>query len=71
MPKRWATGPCRFFADQGEVWDFSASAGDVMLEDSIHFAGAAGPVRTKSILVSGIWPGIDTVEWTIRRARLA
>jgi uncharacterized heparinase superfamily protein len=57
----------RLATDQGELWRFTADSGDVTLEDSIHFAGVAGPVRTRMVLISGIWPQIDTVEWTLRR----
>lgn len=57
----------RLATDQGELWRFTADGGDVTLEDSIHFAGVAGPVRTRMVLISGIWPQIDTVEWTLRR----
>lgn len=57
----------RLATDHGEVWSFSAAAGDVTLEDSIHFAGIAGPVRTRVILVTGLWPEVGTVEWSLRR----
>lgn len=59
----------RLTTDHGENWLFSADAGDVILDDSIHFAGVAGPVRTLQIVVSGLWPQIETVGWSIRRRR--
>ena len=53
--------------DQGESWLFTANRGDVLLEDSIHFAGIAGPVRSHQIVISALWPEIDRVEWVIRK----
>ena len=53
--------------DQGESWLFTANRGDVVLEDSIHFAGIAGPVRSHQIVISAMWPEIDRVEWILRK----
>lgn len=57
----------RFYTEQGESWIFVARRGEVTLEESIHFAGIAGPVRSRQIVVSGLFPDIDKVEWTIRK----
>ncbi|WP_425416817.1 heparinase II/III family protein [Oricola indica] len=53
--------------DQGESWLFSANRGDVTLEDSVYFAGIAGPVRSRQIVIADFWPQTDTVEWIIRK----
>lgn len=60
----------RLTTDQGEAWLFSAEDGDVILDDSIHFAGVVGPVRTQQIVISGMWPQTETVGWAIKRHHL-
>jgi uncharacterized heparinase superfamily protein len=57
----------RLVMDHGDVWEFTASRCTVSLDDSIHFAGVAGPVRTRQIVVSGVYPDADLVEWRFRK----
>ncbi|MCI5075129.1 heparinase II/III family protein [Oricola sp.] len=52
---------------QGESWLFTANDGDVTIEESIHFAGIAGPVKSHQIVIAGIWPDIEAVEWIFRK----
>jgi uncharacterized heparinase superfamily protein len=57
----------RLMIDQGEHWEFSLKEGEVFLEDSIHFAGTAGPVKSLQIVVPGQFPETEIVEWTVSR----
>lgn len=58
----------RLVAEQGDIWDLMADRGNITVEESIHLAGIAGPVRTSQVVISGTYPEIDRVRWRILRA---
>lgn len=67
-PEKADASSVRLTTEQGDVWRFSANKGHVLIEESIHFAGVAGPVRTQQIVVSGDYPDIELVDWRLERA---
>ena len=60
-------GSVRLSADSGETWTFDIERGAVTLEESIHFAGVAGPVRSQQIVVSAACPENDSIDWRLLR----
>jgi uncharacterized heparinase superfamily protein len=57
----------RLESDGGDIWDFEADTGTVTVEESINFAGVAGPLRTQQIVISGAYPKMEAVNWRFFR----
>ena len=62
-------GSVHIAADGGNGWNFDVERGDVAIEESIHFAGVAGPVRSQQIVLSAEYPDEDSIDWRFRRIR--
>jgi uncharacterized heparinase superfamily protein len=53
-------------ADGGDSWTFSAEI-EPQVEESIHFAGLAGPRRTRQVVLAFRASEIGEVRWQLAR----
>ena len=64
-----AQGAAELALANGEVWRLTAAGATLSIEDSAHFAGAAGARAAQQVVLRGSCPGESRVTWTIERVR--
>jgi len=58
-------------ADNGDAWMFSCAEVAPQVEESIYFAGIAGPRITRQLLLSFDASEVPEIRWRLKRVRLA
>jgi len=56
-------------APNGEVWKFDTQESRLTIEDSVHFAEAAGPRESLQIVLRGASFGASRLEWRLERIK--
>ncbi|MCB1417557.1 MAG: heparinase II/III family protein [Notoacmeibacter sp.] len=64
-------GQVTLAAPGGEVWVFTASGPPPLIEDSIFFAGLAGPLKTRQFVISFNASEVPEIHWRLTRIAAA